>query len=287
MTSTSMPSSLARGHALDARDAVVHRDQQVGRSLRGEFDDLRASGRSHTRSGWAPGSRSWPASRPQACAGRAGRPRRRWRRRSRSPPRSAGAHRPRSRRRASVAASSTCASAAGAVRPSSESRRSASLVTPRAASARASGPGRPPAASRRATAGSKSRRTKEVIRPVPRQGSDCATASGDRPARVRQCLSRWRPDSTSSNSAFGQRGKAAVDARHRREPRRPVGVQAGPQRIVPHQQRIAVGRGVARAGLARPPRAQRRAGPAGCYGHAARASAATASRCLRRAARDH
>ena len=46
-----------RGHAGVAGDAVVDRDDQRRRAFGGDGDDLRASVRSRTRSGWAPGNR--------------------------------------------------------------------------------------------------------------------------------------------------------------------------------------------------------------------------------------
>ena len=56
VTSTCRPSALARGHAVDAGDAVVHRDQQVGAAAPSRAARSAASGRSRRPRGRAPGS---------------------------------------------------------------------------------------------------------------------------------------------------------------------------------------------------------------------------------------
>ena len=74
VTSTAMPSARARGHAVDAGDAVVHRDQQVGPLLRAPARRSPASGRSRARRGRAPRSRrAWrrAARRPRRATAQA------------------------------------------------------------------------------------------------------------------------------------------------------------------------------------------------------------------------
>ena len=183
-------------HALDARDAVVDGDDQVGRRLRGELDDLRRQPVAVLEA-VRHEVVDLRAHRPQAAQRR---PRRRSRRRSRSRPRSAGAPRPRSRRRAGSRRRSraTARSAAPAGRSATAGRPGARCRAPparapaRAARRRRRGAAPRPGRSRERAGGSFGERRfggrgAPELQAVGRPGTAAGAASPRRSGRGRAC----------------------------------------------------------------------------------------------------